>query len=143
LRGLYKAELGKLPILGRAILLAGFVPVERGHRASAFESVDLAAERLRAGDSILLAPEGTRAPGTGLLPFKKGAFVMAIKAQAPVSPVALIGTGEAMPRGQLWVKPTLVRVIVGEPVATAGLSLDDRDRLAATVRERMEHLLRG
>ncbi len=143
LRGLYKAELGRLPILGRAMRLAGFVPVERTHRAQAFEAVDLAAERLRAGDSFLIAPEGTRSATDGLLPFKKGGFVMAIKAQAPVVPVALLGTEEAMPRGRYWVKPTRVRVLVGEPVPTAGLSLDDRDRLVAVVRDRLAQLLRS
>ncbi len=143
LRGLYKAELGRLPILGRAMRLAGFVPVERRHRAQAFEAVDLAAERLRAGDSFLIAPEGTRSATDGLLPFKKGGFVMAIKAQVPVVPVALLGTEEAMPRGRYWVKPTRVRVLVGEPVPTAGLSLDDRDRLVAVVRDRLAQLLRS
>ena len=143
LRGLYKAELGKLPILGRAMRLAGFVPVERAHRARAIEAVDLAADRLGAGDSFVIAPEGTRSATDALLPFKKGGFVMAIKARAPVVPVALIGTAEAMPRGRYWVRPALVRVVVGEPVATAGLSLDDRDRLVADVRDRLERLLRS
>ena len=143
LRGLYKAELGKIPILGRGLRLAGFVPVERAHRAKAIEAVDLAAGRMAAGDSFVIAPEGTRSATDALLPFKKGGFVMAIKAQAPVVPVALIGTAEAMPRGRYWARPALVRVVVGEPVATAGLSLDDRDRLVADVRDRLAHLLRS
>jgi 1-acyl-sn-glycerol-3-phosphate acyltransferase len=141
LRGLYKAEMGKLPILGRALRLVGFVPVDRGHRGRAFEAVDAAAARLRAGDSFLLAPEGTRGTGDGLQPFKKGGFVMAIKAQVPVVPVALIGTAVAMPRGQFHVNPTCVTVRVGEPIPTTGLSLDDRNRLAVVVRERMLAML--
>ena len=98
------------------------------NRASAIASVDAAAERLRAGDSFLIAPEGTRARTGDLLPFKKGGFVMAIKAQAPVVPVALSGTEEAMPRGRFWV-PAGRRhgSNVGEPIPTAGLTLDDRD----------------
>jgi len=141
LRGLYKAEMGRLPVLGRALRLVGFVPVERSNRASAIASVDAAAERLRAGDSFLIAPEGTRARTGELLPFKKGGFVMAIKAQAPVVPVALHGTAEAMPRGRFWVKPCVIRVEVGEPIPTAGLTTDDRDRLTATVRDRMQAML--
>ena len=89
LRGLYKAEMGKLPVLGRAHA-AGRVraggarePGER-HRGGR-----RGRGRLRAGDSFLLAPEGTRSRTDDLLPFKKGGFVMAIKAQAPVVPVAL------------------------------------------------------
>jgi 1-acyl-sn-glycerol-3-phosphate acyltransferase len=141
LRGLYKAEMGKLPILGLALRLVGFVPVDRGHRGRAFEAVNAAAARLAEGDSILLAPEGTRGSRDELQPFKKGGFVMAIKAQVPVVPVALIGTAVAMPRGQFYVSPTCVTVRVGVPIPTTGLSLDDRNWLAATVRERMQAML--
>ena len=141
LRGLYKAEVGKVPVLGRAMQLVGFVPVDRANRASAIASVDAAAARLAAGDSFIIAPEGTRARGGEMLPFKKGGFVMAIKAQVPVVPVALHGTAEAMPRGRFWVKPGVVRVEVGEPVSTAGLTLEDRDRLTETVRGRLQAML--
>ena len=141
LRGLYKAEMGKLPVLGRAMRLVGFVPVDRANRASAIASVDAAAARLAAGDSFLIAPEGTRARDGRLLPFKKGGFVMAIKAQAPVVPVALHGTADAMPRGRFWVKPGVVRIVVGPPIPTEGLTVDDRDRLTTTVRDRMQDML--
>ena len=141
LRGLYKAEVGKIPVLGRAMRLVGFVPVDRANRASAIASVDAAAERLVAGDSFLIAPEGTRARGDELLPFKKGGFVMAIKGRAPVVPVALHGTAEAMPRGRFWVRPGVVRVEVGEPIPTDGLTIDDRDRLMDTVRSRLQSML--
>jgi 1-acyl-sn-glycerol-3-phosphate acyltransferase len=141
LRGLYKAELGRIPVLGRAMRLVGFVPVDRANRASAIASVDAAAAQLAAGDSFMIAPEGTRARGEEMLPFKKGGFVMAIKAQVPVVPVALHGTAEAMPRGRFWVRPGVVTVEVGAPVATAGLTLDDRDRLMETVRSRLQEML--
>jgi 1-acyl-sn-glycerol-3-phosphate acyltransferase len=141
LRGLYKAEVGKVPVLGRAMRLVGFVPVDRGNRASAIASVDAAAERLMAGDSFMIAPEGTRARSDEMLPFKKGGFIMAIKAQVPVVPVVLRGTAEAMPRGRFWVKPGVVRVDVGAPIATLGLTIDDRDRLMEAVRARMQAML--
>ncbi|MGE5199957.1 MAG: lysophospholipid acyltransferase family protein, partial [Rhodospirillaceae bacterium] len=141
LRGLYKAEMGKIPVLGRAMRLVGFVPVDRANRASAIASVDAAAARLAAGDSFIIAPEGTRARGDDMLPFKKGGFVMAIKARAPVVPVALHGTAEAMPRGRFHVTPGVVRVEVGEPIPTAGLTIEDRDRLMDTVRGRLRAML--
>jgi 1-acyl-sn-glycerol-3-phosphate acyltransferase len=141
LRGLYKSEMSKLPVLGRAMRLVGFVPVDRANRASAIASVEAAAERLRAGDSFLIAPEGTRAQDDALLPFKKGAFIMAIKAQVPVVPVALRGTADAMPRGRFWVKPGVVRVEVGTPIPTAGLTIEDRDRLMTSVRDRLQAML--
>jgi len=143
LRGLYKAEVGRVPVLGRAMRLVGFVPVDRANRASAIASVDAAAERLMAGDSFLIAPEGTRGRSGELLPFKKGGFFLAIKAQAPIVPVALHGTAEAMPRGRFWVRPGVVRVEVGEPIPTAGLTIHDRDRLMETVRARLQTMLTG
>ncbi len=143
LRGLYKTEVGRVPVLGRAMRLVGFVPVDRANRASAIASVDAAAERLLAGDSFLIAPEGTRGRSGQLLPFKKGGFFMAIKAQVPVVPVALHGTAEAMPRGRFWVRPGIVRVEVGEPIPTAGLTIHDRDRLMETVRARLQRMLAG
>jgi 1-acyl-sn-glycerol-3-phosphate acyltransferase len=143
LRAMHKAELRKLPILGTVMRTAGFVPVERGHRDRAIEAVDEAVAGLRAGASFLLAPEGTRSRTGELQPFKKGAFVMAIKAQVPVVPIALIGPDIAMPRGQWYVSPTTVRVRIGAPIPTAGLTLDARDPLAAQTHAAMSALLTG
>ncbi len=142
LRGLYKAEMGKLPVLGRAMRLVGFVPVDRANRASAIASVDAAAAQ--AGGRRLVPDRARRHAGPrrpDCCPFKKGGFVMAIKAQAPVVPVALHGTADAMPRGRFWVKPGVVRIEVGAPIPTTGLTVDDRDRLTTTVRERMQDML--
>ena len=82
LRILYKAELRKLPVLVRAFDLAGFVPLERGNPEQSLPAIDGAAEALRAGNSFLIFPEGTRSRTGALLPFKKGGFIMALKAQA-------------------------------------------------------------
>ena len=141
LRAIYKAEMNQLPILGRAMRAAGFVPVERADRERAIEAVDTAVARLVEGYSFLLAPEGTRNTADEMRPFKKGAFVMAIKAQAAIVPIALIGTAEAMPRGRAYITPTRVTVRVGPPIPAAGLTMDDRDALAGRVRGAMEALL--
>jgi 1-acyl-sn-glycerol-3-phosphate acyltransferase len=141
LRALYKAELDQIPILGMVLRTAGFVAVDRASPGRAIEAVDLAVEHLKAGDSFLLAPEGTRSRTDQMLPFKKGGFVMAIKAQVPVVPIALVGTSAAMPRGRFHATPCRVLVRIGEPVPTTGLGFDDRDMLAGRIRERMEALL--
>jgi len=141
LKAIYKAELGRLPVIGRVLRAAGFVPVERRDRERAIEAVDAAVDCLRAGDSFLLAPEGTRSRTGELLPFKKGGFVMAIKAQAPVVPIAITGSERAMPPGRFYATPDRVTIRIGEPVPTTGLTIDDRDRLAALVREKMLQLL--
>ena len=142
LRVLYKAELRKLPILVRAWDLAGFVPLERGNREQSLPAIDRAAEALRAGASFLIFPEGTRSRTGALLPFKKGGFIMAIKGQAPVVPVAILGARDAMRKGSYVIQPVTVRVRFGPPVETAELRVAERDQLANRVRGKVEGLLR-
>src|SRR5688572_8571326 len=134
LRVLYKAELRKLPILVRAFDLAGFVPLERGNREQSLPAIERAAAALRDGNSFLIFPEGTRSRTGELLPFKKGGFIMALKGRAPVVPVAIAGTRDAMKKGSLVIRPVRVTVRFGQPIETASLALDDRDRLVASVR---------
>jgi 1-acyl-sn-glycerol-3-phosphate acyltransferase len=140
---LFKAELTKLPVLGAVMIAGGFVPVERGRREASMASIDRAAGSIRAGNSFLIFPEGTRSKTSELLPFKKGGFIMAIKAQAPIVPVAVSGGRAAMKRGSWFVRPVLVDVRIGEPVETAGYTLDERDELIEVVRARIETLREG
>lgn len=137
-RVLYKAELRKLPILVWAFDLAGFVPLERANQSQSRPAVDRAAEAVRVGYSFFIFPEGTRSRTSELLPFKKGGFIMAIGAQAPVVPVAIEGGRAAMRKGSPLIWPTTVRVTFLPPVQTLGLSIDERDRLIAAVRGRLE-----
>jgi 1-acyl-sn-glycerol-3-phosphate acyltransferase len=134
MRILYKAELRKLPILVRAFDLAGFVPLERGNRDQSLPAIERAAEALREGNSFLIFPEGTRSRTGELLPFKKGGFIMALKGRAPVVPVAIKGTRDAMKKGSLIIRPVRVTVSFGAPIETADLALEDRDALIARVR---------
>jgi 1-acyl-sn-glycerol-3-phosphate acyltransferase len=138
---LYKAEFGKVPILGRAIRHARCVPVYREDRDRSIRWLEEAVPMLRAGTSFLFYPEGTRSePGT-LLPFKKGGFIMAIQAQVPVVPVATHGAYGAMKRGSWLIHPVTVSVRIGEPIETAGLTVNDRDVIVDKVRARMEEML--
>src|SRR5688500_4469319 len=142
LRILYKAELRKLPILVRAFDLAGFVPLERGNRDQSLPAIERAAKALREGNSFLIFPEGTRSRTGELLPFKKGGFIMAVKGQAPIVPVAIVGARRAMRKGSQIVRPVRVTVSFGPPIETAGLSLEDRDPLIARVRNAVAAQLR-
>lgn len=138
---LYKAELRKIPVLGKVFEVGGFVAVQRDNRDAAFASIERAAASIRAGDSFLIFPEGTRSKDDRLLPFKKGGLVMAMRAQAPVMPVAITGGRAAMRRGSAWIRPVDVSVRIGAPIDTAGMTPDDREALVATVRSRIEELI--
>jgi 1-acyl-sn-glycerol-3-phosphate acyltransferase len=139
---LYKAELHRFPIMGTVFDVGGFVPIERTERDKAMESLARGTESLRAGNSFLIFPEGTRSRTGELLPFKKGGFIMAIQAQVPVVPVAVQGGRAAMRKGSAFVRPVRVSVRIGAPIPTAGLTLDDRDVLIERVRRAVEELRR-
>jgi 1-acyl-sn-glycerol-3-phosphate acyltransferase len=138
---LYKAELHKFPIMGTVFDIGGFVPIERNDRESAMRSIAKGAESLRAGNSFLIFPEGTRSRSGDLLPFKKGGFIMAIDAQVPIVPVAISGGRAAMQKGSPIVRPVRVSVRIGTPIPTTGLTLNDRDALIARVRGEVQRLL--
>jgi 1-acyl-sn-glycerol-3-phosphate acyltransferase len=138
---LYKAELHKFPIMGTVFDAGGFVAVERNNREKALASIERGAESLRSGNSFLIFPEGTRSRSGELLPFKKGGFIMAIRAQVPIVPVAVQGGRTAMRKGSAIVRPVHVSVRIGEPIPTAGLTLADRDELIDRVRARIRMLL--
>jgi 1-acyl-sn-glycerol-3-phosphate acyltransferase len=138
---LYKAELHKLPIMGTVFDVGGFVPIDRADRDKSMASISRGAESIRAGHSFLIFPEGTRSRTGDLLPFKKGGFIMAIQAQAPVVPVAIQGGREAMRKGSALVRPVRVSVRIGPPIPTTGMTIDDRDVLIERVRSEVERLL--
>lgn len=139
---LYKAELRKLPILVWGFDLAGFVPLERGNPEQSLPAIDWAAEAMRSrGMSFMIFPEGTRSRTGELLPFKKGGFILALKAQAPVVPMAIKGAREAMRKGSPIIRPVTVWVRVGKPIETAGMTIDDRDELIARVRSEIDRML--
>ena len=138
---LYKAELNRLPLLARAFRMGGFIPVDRRNKEAAMRSIEAGAASLRQGNSFLIFPEGTRSRTADMLPFKKGGFIMAIKAQAPVVPVAISGARDAMRKGSPIIYPVQVTVAFGPPIQTAGLTLDDRDVLVTRARDAIAQLL--
>jgi 1-acyl-sn-glycerol-3-phosphate acyltransferase len=138
---LFKRELVRLPLLGKVFLIGGFVPIDRGSREHSMAAIDQAAQSLMDGHSFLTFPEGTRSRTGAMLPFKRGPFLMALKAQVPVVPVAIQGGTASMRRGSWIVRPTTVSVRIGAPVDTRGMGIADREKLADMVRARVEELL--
>ena len=131
---LAKKEFFRLPILGRGMRAVGFIPVDRKNRERAIEAVQEAVESLKGGRSFVVFPEGTRSRDGRLQPFKKGVFVMAIKAEAPIMPVSISGGSKIMPKGTFAVRPGPVRITFHDPIPTKGFALDERDVLMAAVR---------
>ncbi len=125
---LLKESLFRFPIIGQAFRLAGFIPVERGHD-SAIISLEKATVALRAGQSFLIYPEGTRSEDGRLQKFKKGAVVMAIKAGVPIVPVACSGAHLLMKKRSLVLHPGEILVEFLQAIDPKGFSLEDRDAL--------------
>jgi 1-acyl-sn-glycerol-3-phosphate acyltransferase len=140
---LYKHEIDQIPVLARAFRMGGFIPIDRSRKEAAMRSIEAAAASLRAGNSFLIFPEGTRSKTDDLLPFKKGGFIMAIKAGAPIVPVAIEGGRAVMHRGSPILRPATIRIRVGQPIETSDLDLDDRDALIARVRAEIGALLKN
>lgn len=132
-----KRELFRVPWVGWMFWLAGDIPIRRGRADSGREMLERARRYLDRGMSVMMFPEGTRSRDGKLLPFKSGAFRMAIEAGVPILPIAVHGTGEGMPKGSPWVRPARPRARILEPVETAGLGDADTNRLRDQVRERI------
>jgi 1-acyl-sn-glycerol-3-phosphate acyltransferase len=138
---LYKAELRKLPILNLGFDLVGFIPIDRGNREQTTRAVGQAVARLNAGGSFFVFPEGTRSRTGELLPFRKGAFVMALRAGVPVVPMAITGARDAMQKGSPIIRPATVRLRLGPPIETRGVGEERRDELVHSVRAEVQRLL--
>ena len=143
IRWLAKESLFRIPFFGWALRAIGYIPVDRKNPRKGYESLLAAAEKIKAGFSVVIFPEGTRSPDGRLLPFKTGGFVVAIKSGRPAVAVAICGTRAVMPKGKLYVRPGLVRVKIFPPIPTRGLNLRDKVHLAQLVRLRIEEGLKG
>jgi len=142
LRAVAKKELAYVPLFGWALVSAGFILVDRSNRDSAIISLGRAGDILRSGRSILVFVEGTRSPDGSLLPFKKGGFMMALQAGAPVVPVAISGSRDVLPKHSMRVNGGVIRVRAMAPIQTAGRGTRARDQLMDEVRAAIEQDLR-
>jgi 1-acyl-sn-glycerol-3-phosphate acyltransferase len=129
-----KRELFRIPFLGAAMRAAGHIPIDRSVKARAFEAYDDAARIIQRGFSPVVFPEGTRSRTGELLPFKNAPFALAIAAQVPVVPVYVHNTLQILPKGAWRLRPRPIRLFVGAPIATAGLTAGDREALRERVR---------
>jgi len=140
-RWIAKAELFRIPFLGWAMSRIGYISIERESPKKAYRSMIAAAERVRNGVSILIFPEGTRSQDGNLQSFKKGVFLIALKSQAPILPVAIRGTREIMRKNDWRTYPGKVEIRIFPPIETAGFSTDREAELSEQVRNTLlQHL---
>jgi 1-acyl-sn-glycerol-3-phosphate acyltransferase len=131
-----KKSLFQIPILGQALSRMGSIPVDRDNLRSAVKSLDQATALVKRGVSLIIFPEGTRALSRELLPFKKGVFIMAIKAGQPIVPVSISGTRFIQPRGTIRMKPGPIKVVISPPIAPH--TFRRKEDLMAAVRQAIE-----
>lgn len=134
---LLKKSLFAYPIVGQAFTLAHFIPVERGNHESAIASLEKATEAIRAGQSFLIYPEGTRSPDGRLQEFKRGAVVMAIKAGVPIVPMVCAGAQNVMEKRSLVIHPGVITVEFLAPIDASAFSFEQREELNQLMRAAM------
>lgn len=116
-----KKELFRIPLLGLGMRRVGYILIDRADHDKAMKSMQLAAERIRSGTSIVIFPEGTRScDGTIHYPFKKGGFHLALDAGVPIVPVSVKGTRAILPKHGIRVRPGTITLVIGKPIYPQG-----------------------
>jgi 1-acyl-sn-glycerol-3-phosphate acyltransferase len=137
MKWLSKDAVFKIPIMGWIMRMANDIPIKRGKRESVISAMAGCRDRLKKRVSVMIFPEGTRALGDDLLPFKDGAFRLAVENGVPILPIAVAGTRDCMAKGSFVFRPARAKGRVLDPVPTSGLTMDDvpalRDRVRNTV----------
>lgn len=137
MRWVAKEEIFKMPLLGLLMRAGGDIPIRRGERESVREMMAECRRALAGGIPIMMFPEGTRSKTGELLPFKDGAFELAIEAGVPVLPLALAGTKDCRRKGSLWFGRARAKIRVLEPIDTTGMGPGDVARLRDEARTRI------
>ena len=137
MKWLSKDTIFRIPVMGWMMRMARDIPIKRGKRESVVSAMQGCRDRLARQVSVMIFPEGTRSKTTDLLPFKDGAFKLAIEAQVPILPIAVAGTRHCMAKGSFAFRRARARARVLAPIATVGLTNADvaalRDRTRETI----------
>ena len=139
-RILAKLELFRLPFVGWHLRRSGQIPIDRTDARASLRSLSAAARTVRGGMPLVVFPEGGRCTDGHVQPFLGGTFYVAIKAQAPIVPMAIVGAFEALPMNTYVIHPTPFRLIIGDPIPTTGLVSRDMEALSQRVHQAMSDL---
>jgi len=143
MKWLSKHELFRLPVVGWLMRMANDIPVDRRDRASGAVAMAKCARLLEQHVSVMIFPEGKRSTTGGLLPFRDGAFRLAIQAQVPILPLAVHGAATALRTHSWRFGRAVARVQVLEPISTTGLTVDDIAQLRDDTRDRIGAAVQG
>jgi 1-acyl-sn-glycerol-3-phosphate acyltransferase len=136
-----KKELERVPVFGAAWKAAGHISIDRQNRERAIESMQIAARKIREeGSTVVIYPEGTRSTTGEMLPFKKGAFLLALEAGVPIVPVVARGSDRILRSGSFELRPEPVHLHFGDPIDPRRYG-ENVDRLMEEVRGRMQDML--
>src|SRR5271167_1119912 len=130
-----KAEVKQIPVLGQLLTLADVAFVDRSNTSKAISAMQPAVEKLRAGVSIVLAPEGTRSLSPRIGAFKKGGFHLARDAGVPIVPIVIRNAGEIMWRNAKVAQEGTIEVVVHEPLPTVDWTKADLDEWVPRMRQ--------
>jgi 1-acyl-sn-glycerol-3-phosphate acyltransferase len=117
IRFLAKQELGKIPLWGWLLKYGGYILIDRRNPKRAMRSVQMAIEKIKSGVSVLVFAEGTRSTDGKLLPFKRGGFMLAIRAKTPIVPVTIIGSHKIMQKHKLEINPGTIKILLDKPIS--------------------------
>ena len=132
---LAKKELFSIPFFGWTMAAVGYISIDRGGTRDTVEAMNVAAQKIREGMSVVIFPEGSRSPDGLIQPFKKGGFTLAIKSKIPIVPIAISGSRDIMPKDKLTTASGEIRMLVDHPIEIQHCSLKDRESLMKKVRE--------
>jgi 1-acyl-sn-glycerol-3-phosphate acyltransferase len=138
MKWLSKDTMFKIPCMGWMMQMAGDIKLVRGDRDSTLNAIAQCRDRLAKKVSVMIFPEGTRSKTQEMLPFKDGAFRLAIESGAPILPIAVAGTRNAMAKGTFRVMRARALAQVLEPSDTTGMTLGDLPRLKQLARDRID-----
>jgi 1-acyl-sn-glycerol-3-phosphate acyltransferase len=141
IRFMAKISLFKIPVFGWALGRSGFIPIDRKNRRTAVKSFELAIDRIRKGNTIVVFPEEGRSRTREMRPFQRGGFLLALRSGLPILPVAIEGTYDVFPAGATRVRPGRVTVHVGNVIRTEGRTVREKEKLSEEARAQISAML--
>jgi 1-acyl-sn-glycerol-3-phosphate acyltransferase len=136
-RWVAKVGIFRIPIMGWAMSTAGYISLDRSKRKRAYQGMEIAAQKIKGGTSVVIFPEGSRSFDGALQPFMNGGFTLALKAGAPIVPITIDGSWHIMPRTTLRIKKGNIQLVIQRPIETRNLTIKNRKQLIQKVQKKI------